>query len=103
MKVSADEFKLIQQILKETIPEKTVWAFGSRVHGHHIKPFSDLDLVIMTAVPLDTALYQKVIDTFCESNLPFKVDIVDWARIKPSFQAIIEQHYEVVQLGDKSQ
>ena len=103
MKVSADELKLIQQILQEYIPEKTVWAFGSRVHGHHLKPFSDLDLAIIETEPMDSTLYQNILDAFSESNLPFKVDIVDWARIKPTFRSIIQEKYEIIHSGNESQ
>jgi predicted nucleotidyltransferase len=96
MNVSPNELKLIKAILQCYVPEETVWAFGSRVHGRHIKPFSDLDLAIITDNPLDSTTYQDLMDAFSESDLPFKVDIIDWSRIKPEFRTIIQKEYEIV-------
>ena len=31
-------------------------------------------------------------ETLCESDLPFKVDIVDWALTDKTFRRIIRQH-----------
>ena len=97
MKVDDNELKIVQQILHKNLPEYSVWAFGSRVHGRQLKPFSDLDLAIITTVPLTPERYQALLDAFNDSNLPFKVDVVDWARISASFQSIILEQYEVIQ------
>jgi predicted nucleotidyltransferase len=62
MNVLPNELKLIKEILQRYVPEQTVWAFGSRVHGRQLKPFSDLDLAIITDNPLDTTLHQDLMD-----------------------------------------
>ena len=78
-------------------PGREVWAFGSRVTGK-VKPFSDLDLAVIgtTCASFDMA---DLKDEFRESDLPFKVDIVDWAETKENFRKIIEAAYVVVQKG----
>ena len=30
------------------------------------------------------------------SNIPFKIDVLDWHRLSPSFKAIIQQQYAVL-------
>lgn len=38
-------------------------------------------------------------EEFAESDLPWKVEVVDWATIRPSFRAIIERAKVVAQPG----
>jgi hypothetical protein len=40
-------------------------------------------------------------EDFSHSDLPFRVDIVDWARIEEAFRGIIENEKIVVQPGGK--
>jgi uncharacterized protein len=44
--VSTAEWKIILNILHLIIPDRVVWAFGSRAR-FTIKPYSDLDLAIL--------------------------------------------------------
>ncbi|MDF1684417.1 MAG: nucleotidyltransferase domain-containing protein [Legionellaceae bacterium] len=62
-------------------------AFGSRVKGTH-KPYSDLDLCYQAYIP--DAVIAEIEDQFEQSDLPFKVDLVSWARCSRDFQAIIQ-------------
>jgi predicted nucleotidyltransferase len=89
----------VRRILHSHVPGRMVRAFGSRVHGT-AKPFSDLDLVVMGETPLDFRQLAALKDTFSESNLPFRVDVVDWAATSEVFRGIIEGAYEVVLEGD---
>ena len=82
----------IQSILIETVPRLTVWAYGSRVHLRHFKPFSDLDLVIFTEQdnPADSMKIQEIFD---ESDLPFTVDVSIWEQLPEWLQLqILEEH-----------
>jgi len=36
-------------------------------------------------------------ETFEESNLPFRIDLVDWSLITDSFRNIILKHHEQIQ------
>jgi len=36
-------------------------------------------------------------EAFAESNLPFRVEILDYNAISKEFQAVIDKQYEVVQ------
>ena len=63
---------------------------GSRVTGH-AKPFSDLDLVVMGDEPLSLTTLAEIRDAFDESDLPFTVDIVEWATASAAFRRVIAE------------
>ena len=85
----------LQTLLQRLVPNTPVWAFGSRV-THTAKPYSDLDLVIVGKHRIPQALYYKIKDEMEESDLPFKVDVIDWHRISPSFRTVIQKKYIVL-------
>lgn len=94
--ISSEHLIIVQQILRQQVPSCEVWAFGSRVKGT-AKPFSDLDLVIMSQQPLSLALMASLQEAFSESDLPWKVDVVDWSTTSPEFRAVIDQQKVKVQ------
>ena len=100
--INPHDLETVRSILQAYLPEFEVWAFGSRVHGRTIKQFSDLDLAVISQTPLATTILIEVKDAFTESDLPFKVDIIDWAVTNERFRAIVEKDYLVIQEGRKS-
>lgn len=64
------------------------YAFGSRVK-HTAKKFSDLDLCYKEKIP--NTVIAKIEGEFEESDLPFKVEILDWHHCDPDFQKKIEK------------
>jgi len=90
------ELKEILAILKKQVPDYEVWAFGSRARGE-AKPFSDLDIVVMTEQPLSFEKRADIEAAFDESNLVFKVDVVDWASTAEPFRKIIDDCKIVLQ------
>lgn len=92
------DLKKVQAILRRYIPGREVWAFGSRVTGK-TKPFSDLDLAILGSEPVTPPVLIDLKEAFSESDLPFKVDLVDWAETKENFRRIIQTAHVVVQEG----
>jgi predicted nucleotidyltransferase len=89
------ELEIVLAILASQIPEYEVRAFGSRIRGTSTR-VSDLDLVIMTEAPLSTLRRADLKEAFSESNLPFKVDVVDWAATGENFRKIIENQMVVI-------
>lgn len=59
--------------------------------------FSDLDLVLIDSKPLPLSIRAELNHAFSESDLPWKVDLVDWHSISPEFQKVIQTNYEVIQ------
>lgn len=97
MHLPDNQLQTVREILKKIIPEIGIIAFGSRVHGNNLKPFSDLDLCLMTDKPINIQLLGKLKDAFSESDLPIKVDLVDWSTAEPPFKKIIQEQSEKIQ------
>lgn len=95
-----DHLTLVKNILAKYAPEQEVRVFGSRVTGK-AKPHSDLDLVVMTDTPLEAPHLANLQEAFSESDLPFRVDVLDWANTTEDFRRIIAQSYEVLQGGSR--
>ena len=87
--------EIVCGILRRHVPHLPVWAFGSRTKGT-AKAFSDLDLAIITDQPLSLEVSASLRDAFSESELPWKVDLVDWASTSESFRKIIMRDKVVV-------
>jgi uncharacterized protein len=94
--VSVKDLESVRQILSEYVPEFEVRAFGSRVQGS-ARESSDLDLVVMTDKPLDALRMADLREAFSDSDLPFRVDVVDWAATKERFQKIIGERAVTIQ------
>ena len=73
-----------------------MWAFGSRAK-RNAKPYSDLDLALITRQPLSLDQLASITDAFATSDLPIRVDLVDWASTSEAFRKLIEQDKVVVQ------
>ncbi len=97
--IRPDHWDIVQGILQKHVPQYEVWAFGSRAKWS-AKQYSDLDLAIITDKPLSLDISASLSDDFSESDLPYKVDIVDWATTSESFRKIIERDKVVVQKGN---
>jgi len=94
--LSPDNLNVVKDILRRFIPGEEVWVFGSRVTGK-AKPYSDLDLVVVSKKPLDHDQLFQLQDAFEESDLPIRVDVLDWHAISEEFQTIIKEKYVVFQ------
>jgi type I restriction enzyme S subunit len=91
-----DQLQIVQTILHKHVPQYEVWAFGSRAKWT-AKDYSDLDLCIVSDQPLSFQILGALNEDFAESDLPWKVDVVDWATTSASFRKIIEKDKVVVQ------
>ncbi len=86
----------VRRILSEHVPSLEVRAFGSRV-AWQARETSDLDLALMTDEPLSVDRTARLRAAFTDSDLPFRVDIVDWASTSESFRRVVEAEYVVLQ------
>ncbi|WP_232287702.1 restriction endonuclease subunit S [Verminephrobacter eiseniae] len=99
--IRPDHWRIVEAILKKHVPRHMVWAFGSRAKWS-AKAYSDLDLAIITEKALPLAVSASLSDDFSESDLPYKVDVVDWATTSAAFREIIERDRVVVWEGRSS-
>ena len=84
---------IIQSILFK-YPYK-FYAFGSRARGNP-KPLSDLDLCFLDLIPSSTLSLIEA--EFEESDLPYKVDLVDWNKCSEEFRARIKKDLVPIEL-----
>jgi len=87
---------MVRTILQKHVPQYEVWAFGSRAKWT-VKDYSDLDLCVVSDKPLSVSILGAMAEDFSDSDLPWKVDVVDWATTSESFRKIIEMDKVVVQ------
>ena len=92
-----DHWAIVRNILRRHVPDRKVLVFGSRATWT-AKQYSDLDLAILGEEPLSLDETSSLAEEFRESNLPFKVDLVDWLRIDESFRDIIKHDSVAVQV-----
>lgn len=89
--LSEAQRRIVLDILGAHLPPGvSVRAFGSRAKNSH-RPGSDLDLAVQAARRLTLAELADLAEAFSESDLPFKVDIVDITSSDPAFQKIVER------------
>ncbi len=94
--LAPDQLETVKRILAAHARDAEVRAFGSRVTWT-AKDYSDLDLVLVGERKLTLAEMSGLREAFEESDLPMRVDVLDWHAISPEFRAMIEQAYEVIQ------
>ncbi|MHB1286754.1 MAG: restriction endonuclease subunit S [Leptospirales bacterium] len=93
--IRPDHLKIVEEILEKYVPDREVWAFGSRATGK-AKDTSDLDLAVIGETPLDFQTLAALRDAFSESNIPYRVDVVGWAAIGETFREIIRKDKVVI-------
>lgn len=101
LNVRPEQEKLVRSILRQHIPQHEVWAFGSRI-GNTAKPYSDLDLVVMTQDPLSNAVRAALTEAFSDAGLPWKVDVVDWSTTNEAFREHVRKKHIVLQAASES-
>ena len=91
------QLDILKEIIKQHIPDKTVWVYGSRVTWK-ANEVSDIDLTVFdcTNVQID-----ELKETLEESNLLISVDVMNWEEIPDSFRANIKKQYVVLQEKSK--
>ena len=84
--VPVDALAIVRAILRAHLPAGArVWAFGSRACGR-AKPYSDLDLAIDAGRALTLGEMAALGEAFSESDLAWKVDVVDWRAAEAGFR-----------------
>lgn len=83
------EEKAIRDIISQFIDpnEYQVFIFGSRATGK-AKKFSDYDIGIMGKKPIAWKILSLAEEAFEESDIPVKVDLVDFSLVSDKFRKI---------------
>ena len=89
IELPADHRRLVLNILDIHLPRGTkVWVFGSRATGR-ARRYSDLDLAIDAGRPLSLDEIAGLTEAFSDSDLPYKVDLIDWHNIEDHWRQTI--------------
>ncbi|MBI3892569.1 MAG: nucleotidyltransferase domain-containing protein [Candidatus Wallbacteria bacterium] len=83
-------------VLSRRLPGVEVRVFGSRVLGS-ARSYSDLDLAVVAPERIPWRLIEQLREDFQESDLPVRVDIVDWHTLTEGLRAVIERRHVVLQ------
>lgn len=90
------DLEKVCSILDAHTPDFEVWAFGSRVNWK-ARANSDLDIAVINDIPLTISEMENLKEAFSSSDLPFKVDVVDWASTSEEFKNIIKIRHIIIQ------
>lgn len=98
--LDTEQLETVQRILNLHFEGVEVWAYGPRVNGTDCSPDMDLELVVISEKPISFEDMTAVEKAFVESELPFRVDIIDWAKLPESLQKQIKKDHDVVQAAN---
>ena len=93
--VSPFEMEIILDIVRKHVPDGDVLAFGSR-HKWTNEETSDLDLAVKGKEKVGISVVGAMKEDFMESDLPFRVDVLDYYAISPEFRSVIDAGNEVI-------
>ena len=84
--------KIVRDIISRFAPDCEVYAFGSRVSGAY-KETSDLDLAfaLSNGATLSIGQLGDIKEAFSESDLIFRVDVIDYNGARQYFREIIDR------------
>ena len=97
--IEKEQLQIVKEILKRHVPNSEIRIFGSRYKNTN-KEYSDIDIAIVGNKKITIEEYSKMKEEFEESNLKYRVDIIDWNAISDDFKKIIEEGYEVLKLNE---
>lgn len=95
LKLEQKYYHIIKSILGKY--PYSFYAFGSRIKGTE-KKFSDLDLCFVENIPFN--IQAHIDEDFEESDLPFKVDIIDFVNTNSKFKAMISKDLTMIQASE---
>jgi predicted nucleotidyltransferase len=80
---------MVLNIIRTNLPQGTkAWVFGSRATGR-ARRYSDLDLALDAGRRLTLDEIARLTEAFSDSDLPYRVDLVDWGNIDERWRQII--------------
>jgi predicted nucleotidyltransferase len=86
LELSAADQDLVLRILAAHLPQKAkAWVFGSRATGRARK-YSDLDVAVDAGRALTLDELAALREAFSESDLAYRVDVVDWCAADERFR-----------------
>jgi uncharacterized protein len=84
--MSEEHAAIVRDVLRAHLPAGArAFVFGSRAHGG-ARRYSDLDLALAWDQALSLDIISAIAEALSESDLPYRVDIVDLSVVDPGFR-----------------
>lgn len=90
--ITTQQHQFIVNVIKNLLPTVSMLAFGSRTDGT-AKRYSDLDLALDDGEKISLKTLDQIEESFAQSDLPFKIDILDISNVSPEFAAKIKSRH----------
>jgi len=90
--ITEDQRLAVRTILTHILPDADYLAFGSRLGRRHHR-YSDLDIAVKASSKIPLVQLSAAEEAFAQSDLPFRVDIVDLQRASPEFRRLVEANH----------
>jgi predicted nucleotidyltransferase len=85
--------RIVLDLLGANLPQGSkVWVFGSRATGQ-ARRYSDLHLALDAGRRLKLDASAALREAFTESDLPYRVDVVDWHAIDDRLRRLIAERF----------
>ncbi|MCB9492722.1 MAG: nucleotidyltransferase domain-containing protein [Epsilonproteobacteria bacterium] len=75
----------IIRVLSALFPDAKIYLYGSRAKGTH-REWSDIDLALDAGKKLERVDVGEARDMFQESNIPYKISVVDFNGVSQDFK-----------------
>ncbi|MDR2463668.1 MAG: nucleotidyltransferase domain-containing protein [Verrucomicrobiales bacterium] len=93
--LDSQQLNLVRRLVREYFPDCEARVFGSRVNGT-AKPWSDLDVVIVSGEKLPRAKLQLLREALQAAPLTVRVEVQDWRAVAGEFQRVVGEGFEVL-------
>ena len=90
MRLESEYKDKIIGILTVLFPDGKIYLFGSRARGTH-SDRSDIDIAIDEGEVMRPRRLGEAVSMFAESNIPYKIDIVDFHSASDDMQYFIKK------------
>ena len=98
--IREEHARILRDVLRKHLPAQArAYVFGSRAHGG-ARRYSDLDLALEWSAPLGLDRLGAIAEALSESDIPYKIDLVDLATVDPSFRARIAKDCILFEIAD---
>lgn len=84
-----DSTKTIKNIIRKYLPEDQYQAviFGSRANNTNLR-WSDIDVGLIGKTKIPLGVFSHIQEELTNSKIPYRVDIVDLARVSDQFRQV---------------
>ncbi len=93
MQIDDKDKTWIIRTIRGALPRAKIIFFGSRVKGK-AKKYSDLDVAVRHSDKIPLAVLSDLKEKFAASDLPYKIDLVDYLRVSEEFQNLVDRYVD---------